>query len=150
MSGKLFDVSSIIFGLSQHWNKQHQQTVTKHLPIYWGTTRLPLIQPPELEPSIYLFSWECTYEKIKNIFWPNSFVFDFSNLRNKMSIKACSLKKQSQFLCLFLNLFLGCHLYETKLKRTENKNKKSYFSETRLVVVVKEHEIVFYFNTKLF
>ena len=43
----------IIFGLSQHRNKQHRQTVTAHLPIYWGTTRLPFTQPPELEPSIY-------------------------------------------------------------------------------------------------
>ena len=53
----LFDVSSIIFWSSQHPNKQHQQTVTVHLPIYWGTTRLPLIRPPELEPSIFKKNW---------------------------------------------------------------------------------------------
>ena len=49
-------MSSIIFGLSQHRNKQHQQTVTVHLPIYWGTTRLLFIRPPELEPTIYPWS----------------------------------------------------------------------------------------------
>ena len=31
------------------WKKQHRQTVTVHSPIYWGTTRLPFIRPPELE-----------------------------------------------------------------------------------------------------
>ena len=37
----------------QHRDKQHRQTVTVHSPIYWGTTRLPFIRPPELEPTIY-------------------------------------------------------------------------------------------------
>ena len=46
--------ANIIFGLLQHQNKQQQQTVTVHLPVYWGTTRLPFIRPPELELSIYL------------------------------------------------------------------------------------------------
>ena len=49
----LFDVSSIIFWSSQHRNKQHRQTVTLHLPIYWGTTRLSFTRLMELEPSIY-------------------------------------------------------------------------------------------------
>ena len=35
-------------------NIQHRQTVTIHLHIYWGTTRLSLIRSTELEPSIYL------------------------------------------------------------------------------------------------
>ena len=38
-----------------NWNKQHQQTVTIHSPIYWGTTRLSFIWSTELEPSIYEF-----------------------------------------------------------------------------------------------
>ena len=51
----LFDVSSIIFWLSRHRNKQHWQTVTLHQPIHWGITRLSFIRLPELEPSIYPF-----------------------------------------------------------------------------------------------
>ena len=35
-------------------NIQHRQTVSIHLPIYWGTTRLSLIRSTELELSIYI------------------------------------------------------------------------------------------------
>ena len=35
-------------------NRQHQQTITVHLPIYWGTTRQSFIPPTELEPSMYV------------------------------------------------------------------------------------------------
>ena len=41
-------------------NKQHRQTVTLHLPIYWGTTRLLFIQLTELEPSVYLLNFSET------------------------------------------------------------------------------------------
>ena len=47
-------------GRTNEWillNKQHRQTVTVHLPIDWGTTRLSFIRPTELEPTIYKYSY---------------------------------------------------------------------------------------------